>query len=94
MTINAYSTLFLLAFRIVERTKFITAIEMIRNDSRRQDATKAIECRKFSVAFPSLLFLLWIAVSSSPSGLRETTCCVLRHTLSEINSPPNNNLEE
>lgn len=64
---------------------------MIRNDSRRQDATKAIECRKF---FRSLMFLLWIAVSSSPSVLRETASWVLRHTLREMNSPPNNNLEE
>ncbi len=65
---------------------------MIRNDSRRHDATKAIECRKFSVAFPSLMFLLWIAVSS-PSELRKSTCWNLHHKLREMNSPPNNNLE-
>ncbi len=66
---------------------------MIRNDSRRKDATKAIEWRKFPVAFPSLMFLLANTVSSLVSGPRESTGWDLRHALREMNLPPNTNLE-
>jgi hypothetical protein len=79
----------LLAFRIVDRTKFITAIEMKRNDSRRQDATKAIECSKFAVAFSLLIYLLWNFVLSS-SALGESAGWNLHHALREMTFMPNN----